>query len=144
MFGGRIGTEFGISMVPISTYGMVTRPSRHSVDDTVTRLKALLGAKHITVFALVDHSGEAARAGLSMPPTKLLIVGNPKAGTPLMVAAPSCAIDLPIKILVAQDVHGETWLSYNTGQYLGERHGIPRELLGNVTGIETIIAEAGN
>jgi len=131
-------------MVPISTYGMVTRPSRHSVDDTVTRLKALLGAKHITVFALVDHSGEAARAGLSMPPTKLLIVGNPKAGTPLMVAAPSCAIDLPIKILVAQDVHGETWLSYNTGQYLGERHGIPRELLGNVTGIETIIAEAGN
>jgi uncharacterized protein (DUF302 family) len=123
---------------------MVTRPSRHSVDDTVTRLKALLEAKHITVFALVDHSGEAARVGLSMPPTKLLIVGNPKAGTPVMLAAPSCAIDLPVKILVAQDAQGETWLSYNTGQYLAERHGIPRELLGNVTGIETVIAEAAN
>ena len=131
-------------MTPISTHGMVTRPSRHSVDDTVTRLKALLEAKHIQVFALVDHSGEAARAGLSMPPTKLLIVGNPTAGTPLMLAAASCAIDLPMKILVAQDAHGQTWLSYNTGQYLGERHGIPRELLGNLTGIETIIAEAGN
>lgn len=129
-------------MTPISTHGMVTRPSRHSADDTVARLKALLEAKHIAVFALVDHSGEAARAGLSMPPTKLLIVGNPQAGTPLMLAAPSCAIDLPMKILVAQDAHGETWVSYNTGQYLAERHGVPRELLGNVTGIETIIGEA--
>jgi uncharacterized protein (DUF302 family) len=131
-------------MTPISTHGLVTRPSRHSVDDTVTRLKALLEATHVTVFALVDHSGEAGRAGLSMPPTKLLIVGNPKAGTPLVLATPSCAIDLPMKILVAQDVHGEKRLSYNTGQYLEERHGIPRELLGNVTGTETIIDEAGS
>ena len=89
-------------------------PSNHSVDDTVEKLKGILQAKGITLFALVDHSGEAEKAGMKMPPTKLLIFGNPKGGTPLMLASPSIAIDLPLKILVAEDASGKVWVSYNS------------------------------
>src|SRR3989441_6232334 len=89
-------------------------------------------AKGVTLFALVDHSGEAAKVGITMPPTKLLIFGTPKAGTPLMLAAPSVAIDLPLKILVSEDAQGRAWLSYNSPAYLQERHGVPQGLLPNI------------
>jgi uncharacterized protein (DUF302 family) len=95
------------------------------------------------LFALVDHSGEAAKVGMKMPPTKLLIFGNPKGGTPLMLAAPSVAIDLPLKILVAEDGQGKAWLSYNSEQYLQARHGFPAELIANIAVVETLATKAG-
>ena len=109
--------------------GIVSLRSNHSIDETIARLRATLETKGIAVFALVDHSGEAAKVGLAMRPTKLLIFGSPKAGTPLMVAAPSVAIDLPLKILVTQDESGQVWISYNSPEYLRQRHGIRSELM---------------
>lgn len=112
--------------------GIITRQSSHSVEETVAKLEAMLREKGIKLFAIVDHSGEAASAGLKMPPTKLLIFGNPKGGTPLMLAAPSTALDLPLKILVAEDAEGKVWLSWNDPAYLQERHGFPKELITNI------------
>ena len=106
--------------------GIGTIPARGSVDEVVERVEELLRAKQVKLFAMIDHSGEAAGAGLEMRPTKLLVFGNPKAGTPLMVAAPSMAIDLPLKILVWEDADGKTWISWNAPSYLQERHGLPR------------------
>jgi len=123
--------------------GIVDVPSNHSVDQTVERLKDILQAKGITLFALIDHSGEAGKVGMKMPPTKLLIFGNPKGGTPLMLAAPSVAIDLPLKILVWQDSQGKVWLSYNSPAYLQERHGLPQDLLQNIAVVGTLAAKAG-
>ena len=94
--------------------GIIEKLSNHSVEQTVERLKAILQSKGVTLFALVDHSGEAAKVGMVMRPTKLLIFGNPKGGTPLMLAAPSVAIDLPLKILVWEDDHGQAWVAYNS------------------------------
>ena len=108
--------------------GIVKIPSHHSVDETVDKLKTILKSKGVTLFAVVDHSGEAEKVGMKMPPTKLLIFGSPKAGTPLMLAAPSAAIDLPLKILVAEDAQGKVWISYNSPEYLKERHGLPRTI----------------
>jgi uncharacterized protein (DUF302 family) len=123
--------------------GITNRPSNHSVEQTVERLKSILQSKGVTLFALVDHSGEAERVGMKMRPTKLLIFGSPKAGTPLMLAAPSIAIDLPLKILAWEDGQGRVWLSYSTPQYLKERHGLPQELLQNIAVVETLAAKAG-
>jgi uncharacterized protein (DUF302 family) len=128
--------------MPAIGNGIVDKPSNHSVDQTVERLKNILRSKGVTLFALVDHSGEAEKVGLKMPPTKLLIFGSPKAGTPLMLAAPSIAIDLPLKILVREDGQGKVWVSYNSPAYLKERHQLPAELLPNVAVIETIAAKA--
>lgn len=122
--------------------GIVDKLSKHSVVETVVKLTDMLHAKGITLFALVDHSGEAEKAGMKMRPTKLLIFGNPKGGTPLMIAAPSSAIDLPLKLLVWEDVEGKTWISYNSLQYLQERHGLPQELISNIAVIETLAARA--
>jgi uncharacterized protein (DUF302 family) len=122
--------------------GIANQPTSHSVDQTVERLEAILQAKGITMFALIDHSGEAANVGLTMRPTKLLIFGNPKAATPLMLAAPSSAIDLPLKILVWEDGEGQAWISYNSPQYLQQRHGLPHELLANIGVVEQIAAKA--
>jgi uncharacterized protein (DUF302 family) len=124
--------------------GIVEIPSNHSVDETVENLKGILQSKSIALFALVDHSGEAANAGLQMRPTKLLIFGNPKAGTPLMLAAPSCAIDLPLKILVWEDAQGKVWISYNSAEYLQKRHGFPVELEKNIAVVATLGAKAGD
>ena len=124
--------------------GLVSIPAAHSVDETVEKLKGILQAKGVTLFALVDHSGEAEKAGMTMPPTKLLIFGSPKAGTPLMLAAPSVAIDLPLKILVWQDSAGKIWVSYNSPQYLFERHGFPADLLKNIAAVEALAAAAAN
>ena len=131
------------TMAPHSDRGIIDERSRHSVEQTVQSLTALLHAKGVTLFALVDHSGEAAKIGMTMPPTKLLIFGNPKAGTPLMLAAPSVAIDLPLKILVWEDARGRTWLSYNSPAYLQERHGVPQALLPNIAVVETLVRAAG-
>jgi uncharacterized protein (DUF302 family)/uncharacterized membrane protein YidH (DUF202 family) len=123
--------------------GIVTIASNHSVDETVAKLTGILQSKGVTLFALVDHSGEAAKVGLKMPPTKLLIFGSPKAGTPLMLAAPSIAIDLPLKILVSQDAEGKVWISYNSPEYLEQRHGFPPDLLQNIAVVGTLAAKAG-
>jgi uncharacterized protein (DUF302 family) len=122
--------------------GVVNQPTRHSVDETVERLEGILQAKGVTLFALVDHSGEAAKVGMKMRPTKLLIFGNPKAGTPVMLAAPSSAIDLPLKILVWEDGQGKVWISYNSPQYLERRHGLSQELLANIAVAEGVAAKA--
>src|SRR5258707_1593144 len=122
--------------------GIIDMPSNHSVDQTVERLKGILAAKGVTLFALIDHSGEAEKAGLKMRPTKLLIFGSPNAGTPLMLAAPSIAIDLPLKILVWEDGQGKVWVSYNNPAYLQQRHGIPPELVQNIAVAETLVAKA--
>ena len=127
---------------PATNNGIVTKTSNHSVDETVERLKNILQAKGVMLFALVDHSGEAEKVGMKMPPTKLLIFGNPKAGTPLMLAAPSIAIDLPLKILVSEDGQGKVWISYNSPEYLKDRHGLPSDLLQNVAVVETLAAKA--
>jgi uncharacterized protein (DUF302 family)/uncharacterized membrane protein YidH (DUF202 family) len=123
--------------------GILDIPSKHSVDQTVARLKGLLEAKGVTLFALIDHSGEAEKVGMKMPPTKLLIFGSPKAGTPIMLAAPSIAIDLPLKILIWEDNHEKVWMSYNSPEYLQERHGVPRELLPNIAVVQTLATKAG-
>ena len=107
------------------------------------RLKSILQAKGVTLFALIDHSGEAAKVGMKMPPTKLLIFGDPKAGTPLMLAAPSIAIDLPLKILVWEDAQGKVWLSYNSPEYLAERHDLPKDLVQNIAVVASLAAKAG-
>ena len=122
--------------------GIVQKPSNHSVDQTVDKLKNILQAKDVALFALIDHSGEAAKVGMKMPPTKLLIFGNPKAGTPLMLAAPSAAIDLPLKILVWEDTQGKTWVSYNSPEYLQQRHGFPTDLLQNIAVVDTLATKA--
>ena len=122
--------------------GLVQVASHYSVDDTVQRLQAAFAAQGLQVFALVDHSGEAEKVGLQMRPTKVLIFGSPKAGTPLMVAAPSLAIDLPLKALVAQDVAGKVSVTYNDPEFLRERHGVPAELTKNLAGAGTVIAKA--
>jgi uncharacterized protein (DUF302 family) len=129
-------------MNPPTAKGFVSIPSRHSVDETVKRFNTLLEAKGVALFAVVDHSGEADKAGMKMPPTKLLIFGNPKAGTPLMLSAPSSAIDLPLKVLVWEDIEGKVWLSYNSPEYLQERHGFAPELAANIAVVGTLAAKA--
>jgi uncharacterized protein (DUF302 family) len=122
--------------------GIVDKVSHHSVVDTVERLKEILLSKGVMLFAIVDHSGEAEKVGMKMRPTKLLIFGSPKAGTPLMQAAPSVAIDLPLKILVWEDEQGKVWVSFNSPAYLQQRHGIPPELLQNIAVVESLAAKA--
>ena len=125
-----------------SANGIIDVESHHSVDETVERLRGILAAKAVTLFALVDHSGEAAKVGMTMRPTKLLIFGSPKAGTPVMLAAPSIAIDLPLKILVWEDADGKVWVSYNAPEYLRERHNVPEELMKNLAVVGAIAAQA--
>src|SRR5262249_45284190 len=122
--------------------GIISKQSNHSVDETLRTLKRELEGKGVTVFAIVDHSGEAEKVALKMRPTKLLIFGNPKAGTPLMLAAPSIAIDLPLKILISEDDEGRVWISYNSPDYLRQRHDVPMELLKNIAVVETLATQA--
>jgi len=129
-------------MVPINDNGIIDIPSNHSVDETVAKLMGILQTKGVTLFALVDHSGEAEKVGMKMRPTKLLIFGNPKAGTPVMLAVPTTAIDLPLKILIWEDAQGKVWVTYNSSAYLQERHGVPPELLQNVRVVETLARNA--
>jgi len=122
--------------------GIISKLGNRSVAETVEKLKSILQAKGVPLFALIDHGGEAEKVGMKMLPTKLLIFGNPKAGTPLMLAAPSVAIDLPLKILVWEDSQGKVWVSYNSPAYLQQRHGLPQDLLQNIAILETLAATA--
>jgi uncharacterized protein (DUF302 family) len=122
--------------------GLVAVASHYSVEDTVNRMQAAFAEKGLQVFAVIDHSGEAEKVGLKMRPTKVVIFGSPKGGTPLMVAAPSLAIDLPLKALVAEDVAGKVMVTYNDPQYLKERHGVPEELIKNLVGAGVVIGKA--
>jgi len=124
--------------------GMVHLSSPYSFPETVERLEAALHAKGIAVFARVDHSGEAAKVGLQMRPTLLLIFGSPKSGTPLMVASPTIAIDLPLKALIWQDAESKVWLSHNDPQYLKQRHNLPEELVGNIAGIGGLLKKVAS
>jgi uncharacterized protein (DUF302 family) len=119
--------------------GMVHLSSPYSVPETLQRLESLLRTKGLTVFCRVDHSGEAEKAGLKMNPTQLVIFGSPKAGTPLMVASSTLAIDLPLKALIWEDAGGKVWVSYNTAEYLKARHNISDELLKNIAGIGPLL-----
>lgn len=129
-------------MTSPSGNGMVHLPSPYSVTNTLQRLESVIATKGLTIFARIDHSGEAAKVGLKMPPTELLIFGSPKSGTPLMIASPTLALDLPLKALVWQDVDGAAWLSYNAPEYLQQRHNIPEALIQNIAGIRSICEEA--
>ena len=129
------------SMATNGENGILRLQGNHPVDETVAKLQGILQAKGVKLFTIVDHSGEAAAAGLKMPNTKLLIFGNPKGGTPLMLASPSVALDFPLKILVAEDAAGKTWISYNSPVYLQARHSLPADLLPNIAVIETLAAK---
>jgi uncharacterized protein (DUF302 family) len=129
-------------MTEMNASGIVDIASNHSVDATVEKIRGILEAKGVRLFALVDHSGEAEKVGMTMRPTKLLIFGNPKAGTPIMLAAPSIAIDLPLKILVWEDTDEKVWISYNSADYLRGRHNVPAELMQNLAAAEAIAAKA--
>jgi len=122
--------------------GIVDLPSRYSVPETLDRLEAILKEKGLTIFGRVDHGGEAKKVGLEMRPAQLLIFGSPKAGTPLMVATPRLAIDLPLKALAWQDAQGKVWLSYNSPEYLQQRHSIPADLVKNISGAGALIQKA--
>jgi uncharacterized protein (DUF302 family) len=131
-------------MTSPSGNGMVNLPSPYSVTNTLQRLESVIATKGLTIFARIDHSGEAAKVGLKMPPTELLLFGSPRSGTPLMIASPTLALDLPLKALVWQDVDGAAWLSYNSPEYLQQRHNIPEALIQNIAGIRSICEEAVN
>src|SRR4029077_12334374 len=109
---------------------------------TVRRLESVLAERGVSVFALIDHSGEAEKVGMKMRATKLVIFGNPKGGTPVMVAAPTVAIDLPLKALVSEDESGKVWVSYNSPEYLQQRHGVPEELMKNIAAAGALVAKA--
>ncbi len=122
--------------------GLMQVASRRTVEETVQRLESILAERGLQLFALVDHSGEAAKVGMKMRPTQLLIFGSPKGGTPVMVAAPTIAIDLPLKALVSEDESGKVWVSYNTPEYLQQRHAVPQELVKNIAGVGALVAKA--
>jgi uncharacterized protein (DUF302 family) len=122
--------------------GLIHLASQHTVEETMQRLEALLSERGVTIFARVDHSGEAAEVGLTMRPSKLLIFGSPKGGTPLMQAAPTLAIDLPLKALFWQDAEGKVWLTYNDPSYLRQRHDFPAELIPNISGVSALFGKA--
>lgn len=122
--------------------GLIQIASRYSVEETVRRLEAVFTEKGLQVFAMINHSGEAEKVGLNMRPTKVVIFGSPKGGTPLMVAAPSLAIDLPLKALVAEDAEGKVTVTYNDPEYLRDRHGVPGELIKNLGAAGAVIGKA--
>jgi len=122
--------------------GLLQIASPYTVDETVRRLECVLAEREVRVFALVDHNGEAEKVGMKMRPTKLLIFGNPKGGTPVMVAAPSVAIDLPLKALVSEDEAGKVWVSHNSPEYLQQRHGVPEDLIKNIAVVGALVAKA--
>jgi uncharacterized protein (DUF302 family) len=139
-FSGPVGKDISTML---NNKGIIGIPSNHSVDQTVERLTRILEAKGVTLFAFIDHSGEAENIGMKMPPTKLLIFGSPEAGTPILLAVPSIALDLPLKILIREDDDGKVWISYNSAEYLQERHGVPQQLVQNLAVVEALATKAG-
>ena len=122
--------------------GITDVASKHGVSQSLDRLESILKAKGVTVFARIEHSAEAAKVGMKMRPTALLIFGNPKAGTPLMIASPTVAIDLPLKVLAWEDEKGQVWLSYNSPAYLQKRHGLKDDLMKSIAGISALVQQA--
>ncbi len=122
--------------------GVATRPSRYSVPETLDRVEQVLKSKGVKIFARIDHAAEAKAAGLAMRPAQLLVFGNPKAGTPVMAAAPTAAIDLPLKALAWEDQNGKVWLSFNEAGYLGRRHAIPEDVLKPLAGAAALLESA--
>jgi uncharacterized protein (DUF302 family) len=129
-------------MAALSNSGLVRVVSPYTFMETRAKLEELVKSRGLMVFAWIDHSGEASKVGLSMPQTQLLIFGSPKGGTPVMVAAPTVAIDLPLKVLLSCDAEGKVWLSYNAPEYLQKRHDIPEELLKNISGVAGLVQQA--
>ena len=121
-------------MTPAPDNGMQNISSPYSVPETLQRIEAVLKEKGLTIFCRVDHSGEAEKAGLKMHPTQLILFGSPKGGTPVMVTSPTIAIDLPLKALVWEDGGGKVWVSYNSPEYLQQRHNVPTDLIKNISG----------
>jgi len=119
--------------------GILQVVSKYPFAETVARLESAITSRGLTIFSRIDFSGGAAKAGLRMNPTRLVIFGNPKAGTPLMIAAPTVAIDFPLKVLVSEDSSGKVVVSYNTPEYLAGRHNIPEDLVKNIAGIEPVV-----
>lgn len=124
--------------------GIISKQSNYSVPETLDRVEVVMKSKNIKVFARVDHSGEAEKVGLKMPPTQLLIFGNPKGGTPVMLAAPTAAIDLPLKALAWEDSDGKVWLSYNDPEYLKRRYGLTDDQIKTIAGIGAVIEQGLN
>jgi uncharacterized protein (DUF302 family) len=122
--------------------GLVSVPSKYPAAETLDRLAAAAQSHGLTLFARINFSGDAEKAGLKMPPAQLLIFGNPKAGTPLMIASPTIALDFPLKALAWEDATGKVWLTYNAPEYLKERHGLPEQLLKNISGIGELVQQA--
>jgi len=122
--------------------GMVHLNSPYSVPETLKRLDSVLQSRGLAVFARVDHSGEAEKVGMKMHPTQLILFGSPKGGTPVMVASPTLAIDLPLKALVWEDAGGKVWLSYNRPDYLQRRHHVVDDLMKNISGVGTLLKQA--
>ncbi|MGB7600130.1 MAG: DUF302 domain-containing protein [Candidatus Sulfotelmatobacter sp.] len=122
--------------------GLMQVPSPYSVDETVKRFESILTDRGLQLFALINHSGEAAKVGIKMRSTKLLIFGSPKGGTPVMVAAPTIAIDLPLKALISEDESGKVWITYNTPEYLQQRHAVPQDLVKNISAVGALVAKA--
>ena len=129
-------------MSSLPSNGMVHIASAHSAAETVARIQGVLKEKGLTLFALIDHSGEAAKVGLQMRFAQVIVFGSPKAGTPLMIAAPTLALDLPLKALVWEDADGKVWVSYNDPAYLRDRHGVPQELITNIAGAAKLLENA--
>jgi uncharacterized protein (DUF302 family) len=129
-------------MTPLLENGLVHLSSPHSVPETVERLESILRSKNLAIFARIDHSAEAAKVGLTMRPSQLILFGSPKSGTPLMVASPTLAIDLPLKALVWEDSEGKIWLTHNSPEYLKRRHQIPHDLLKNISGAGALFEKA--
>ena len=140
----RLRTHGVASGQSLPDNGILHIASAFAVEETVGRITRALEAKGVRLFAHIDHSGEAAKAGLSMRPTHVLIAGNPSAGTPLMLAAPTAAIDLPLKILVSEDESGRTWVAYDSPVYLKARHGLPDALLSSIDVVPQLMAAALN
>jgi uncharacterized protein (DUF302 family) len=130
------------SGTPPSVEGIVSRPSPFSVEETLERLQEVIRSRNLTLFAHIDHSGEARRIGLTMQEAHVLIFGNPKAGTPLMIASPLLALDLPLKVLVWQDTQDQVWVSTTSVAYLQARYALPKELIGNIAGVDAVIEQA--
>jgi uncharacterized protein (DUF302 family) len=122
--------------------GIISKPSKYSVPETLDHLEAVLRSKGVTVFVRIDHSGEAQKVGLKLRPTQLLIFGNPRTGTPLMNSSPSVAIDLPLKALAWEDENGKVWLSYNSPAYMKQRHALKEEVMKNIAAIGILVDEA--
>ena len=130
------------SPTPPHVEGIVTKPSPYSTIKLVERLQEILQSRGLALFAHINHSEEARRVGLEMQEAHVLIFGNPKAGTPLMIASPLVALELPLKVLVWQGSDGRTWVSYTSSDYLTTRYSIPHELIGNIAGIDGVVDSA--